>query len=782
MGWMVGSPSVVTVELPQQALRGCYAASMLKLVSLGSAAVFAVGVSLGAQDQVRGHLLTFQDNGAWSWFEDERAVVDRFTNKILVGSCADDSGLGGAARGGDIDVACFDLATGRFSSFELRDRLQGDDHNSPALLVRPDGRYLAMYGMHGGSGTAPLLSRWRVSVNPGDASVWATEQSFQHTRAMSYSNLHHLPDAFGGRGVTYNFVRATNFDPNVMVSNDLGQTWTGTGKLLTEGGTGDRPYLKYSSDGSTKVHVLATERHPRDYENSVYHGYVEDGRLHDSFGNVLDVDITDGTAPRPNQLTPVFTTRTVFNGTAMRRGWTVDLEVHDDGSVRALFIARALDVDTDHRLFEGRFDGTAWTVHEICAMGAYLYQRENDYTGLGALHPQDPNRLFVSTKIDPRNGNALGHYEIFDGVTADGGQSWSWTPVTEDSTVDNLRPIMPEWAGDRVALLWFRGRYNTYTDFDCAVVGIVDAPELRIGTMTYHDASPANTTLPNGFPVTTTGPSTAQGANEGLWHRRSGFGNGGEVWTSSEGGNEDVPEVRTRVAAAAGSYDVFLLFWSNPNEDWLIRAGLETGELRSFERLSTEQAAASDFTHAVTLSGSTVRLYKAYLGRVKLASSGSVDVFVDDWTGIQSGFSRTWYDGIGLAPVRVPAGVDEVGRGCGAPPVLAVQGSAVLGGPGLDLSITTALPMAAGFAVYGVGDLQPVDLSSVGFRGCTIYPAILGALSLGAVSGSGSTASVNVPVPGNTSLLGATANFQGAVAGVSGSLGLTSAWVARLGG
>ena len=92
------------------------------------------------------------------------------------------------------------------------------------------------------------------------------------------------------------------------------------------------------------------------------------------------------------------------------------------------------------------------------------------------------------------------------------------------------------------------------------------------------------------------------------------------------------------------------------------------------------------------------------------------------------------------------------------------------------------MPAAAGFAVYGVGDLRPVDLSPVGFRGCTIYPSILGALSLGAVSGSGSTASVNVPIPGNTSLLGATANFQGAVAGVSGSLGLTSAWVARLGG
>ena len=76
---------------------------------------------------------------------------------------------------------------------------------------------------------------------------------------MSYSNLHYLPDAAAGHGVLYNFVRATNFDPNVMASGDLGETFTGTGKVLTEGGKGDRPLVvSYTTSPPADV-IFATD-------------------------------------------------------------------------------------------------------------------------------------------------------------------------------------------------------------------------------------------------------------------------------------------------------------------------------------------------------------------------------------------------------------------------------------------------------------------------------------------------------------------------------------------
>jgi hypothetical protein len=48
-----------------------------------------------------------------------------------------------------------------------------------------------------------------------------------------------------------------------------------------------------------------------------------------------------------------------------------------------------------------------------------------------------------------------------------------WTAVTANSTADNLRPIVPIWDADHTALLWLRGTYTTYHDYDLDVVGII---------------------------------------------------------------------------------------------------------------------------------------------------------------------------------------------------------------------------------------------------------------------------------------------------------------------
>jgi hypothetical protein len=50
--------------------------------------------------------------------------------------------------------------------------------------------------------------------------------------------------------------------------------------------------------------------------------------------------------------------------------------------------------------------------------------------------------------------------------------------VTRDSTADNLRPIVPIWraANDRTILLWLRGTYRKYTDYDLDVVGLLPSP------------------------------------------------------------------------------------------------------------------------------------------------------------------------------------------------------------------------------------------------------------------------------------------------------------------
>jgi hypothetical protein len=45
-----------------------------------------------ANNDVAGTLIQFNDNGAWSWFEDERAIVDAAAGKILVSSVGNSAG------------------------------------------------------------------------------------------------------------------------------------------------------------------------------------------------------------------------------------------------------------------------------------------------------------------------------------------------------------------------------------------------------------------------------------------------------------------------------------------------------------------------------------------------------------------------------------------------------------------------------------------------------------------------------------------------------------------
>src|SRR5262245_25749678 len=116
----------------------CAAAAALAVALLGCES--GEGLSPVA-DTVNGDLLVLKRNGGWCWFMDPRAVVD--DGRIVVGTTAGTTGDGSLA--GDIDVTSFDLITRTSQTFTLHEELQSDDHDSPSLLVLPDGRYLAMY-------------------------------------------------------------------------------------------------------------------------------------------------------------------------------------------------------------------------------------------------------------------------------------------------------------------------------------------------------------------------------------------------------------------------------------------------------------------------------------------------------------------------------------------------------------------------------------------------------------------------------------------------------------
>jgi hypothetical protein len=447
------------------------------LLTLVICALTAPG-SVRAANDVAGKLITLNDNGGWCWFQDERAIVDTTANKLILSSVANASGTGGAARGGDIEVASLDLTNNGVTRFTLHDNLQADDHDSAALLRLSDGRYVASYSRH----NSDSLTRIRISTNPGDISSWSPEITVTREGGATYSNLYSL-SAEGGK--LYDISRTLDLDAHVMTSTDGGQDWSLAGRLLNwplpstdpkyTGVDGSRPYVRYTSNGVDEIAFITTEDHPRAYDNSIYFGVIKNGKVYGSDGTVIDDNLFDEAAKKPNEYTQVWSTDTSPLGFA----WTTDLELDSQNNPYALFTARANNTDaTDHRFLYARFDGSQWNVHEIAKAGGFLYSSENDYTGLGALDPSNPDRLFISTKIDPRTNVAMPHYEIFQGLTADGGANWQWSPITFNSTVDNIRPIVPKWDADHTALLWMRGTYSSFTNYNLDIVGLTSFTPL----------------------------------------------------------------------------------------------------------------------------------------------------------------------------------------------------------------------------------------------------------------------------------------------------------------
>jgi hypothetical protein len=127
----------------------------------------------------------------------------------------------------------------------------------------------------------------------------------------------------------------------------------------------------------------------------------------------------------------------------------------------------------DIRYRYARWDGASWKDFPLAFGGSRLYSGEDDYSGLASIDPADVNVVYLSTNADPVSGKPListadskRHYELFRATTADGGQSWQFTPITRNSTLDNLRPLVPPPSADgRRALLWLRGVYRAYTDY-----------------------------------------------------------------------------------------------------------------------------------------------------------------------------------------------------------------------------------------------------------------------------------------------------------------------------
>ena len=421
---------------------------------------------------VRGRFQELNDNGAWSWFMDERVIVDR--DQLIVssvranGTFRDTNNTGW----GNVELAVLNLKTGAKRVVILHEKLEQDDHDNPGLLVLPNGRYLAAYSRHN---VEPRFY-CRVSTLPHDPFEWGPIREFGSPGAkgrwggdnFTYGNPIRLSKE---PGRVYLFHRGVGQDPNYLFSDDEGRSWTYGGKLYV-GLDGYSPYTKYAFDGRDTIHFVATEDHPRNYDNSLYHAFIREKKVFASDGTLIAPLATSSNTPiRAASLTRI------YQGGPSNVAWMTAIHLDPQERPVVLFTVQVDGAGLprgqggmDHRFHYARWDGTRWLEHEIAFAGKRLYPGEDDYTGLGAIDPQNTSIVFISTDADPITGQPLisaadhqRHHELFRGATADGGRTWKWIPITANSTTDNLRPLVPIWPGGTTALVWMRGTYKTIT-------------------------------------------------------------------------------------------------------------------------------------------------------------------------------------------------------------------------------------------------------------------------------------------------------------------------------
>jgi BNR repeat-containing family member/FG-GAP-like repeat len=416
----------------------------------------AAAATLAATPTTPGGTTTLLDSGAWSWFEDERVVIDAAGRRLYA------SAVEAWPTAGNVVLAQVDMASGARRNLSLGVG-ELDDHNSAAIWEAPNREVLTAWSRHSAD---PIIRTHRRRT---DGSWLRLPPVVDSWPFVTYNNLYSALAA-DGLPVLYDFYRGSRIDPQAMASLDAGRTWSRLGAVLRDptDSTGQRPYVRYASRGD-RIDLIATETHPRNSRTSVYHGFIRDGILHTSDGRSLG---------RVGTGVPVTSLTLVATPGVAEAAWTVDVN-YDPATGRPIAAYSTTLSPTDHRYHVARWTGTAWDAREVAFAGRGLYPAEYHYTGLVALDPRDGGHVVISTDADPVTGRSLvsgtdgrRHWELFDGRRQADGR-YAWTPLTANSRLDNIRPVMAGGPGPSSALAWMRGTYTTYSSYAMAVVGVV---------------------------------------------------------------------------------------------------------------------------------------------------------------------------------------------------------------------------------------------------------------------------------------------------------------------
>lgn len=397
--------------------------------------------------------------GAWTFFNDPRAI--KVGADIWASAVSQQMGRTVVGKVGTEPIT-------------LSSAFERDDHNNAALLRRSsDGRIIEHHSRHGTDNN----HYQRISTNPDDLSTWGAETNISAmlggVTEVTYAQLVELTSGI------YLFLRCVSgalayYTWHYSVSVDGGATWAAAQQLFAE--DNQRSYTVIGKTGANRVDAICNNGHPDEFTgNSTYHVYF-DGTWHKSDGTTFVPPIIPSSGLNSGG-------SRVWDGTGGVESW-----VWSVGGIApnpCVAFATFPNRVNDHRYRYARWNGSAWVGGEVATAGGTLYDvvsgvdgssgavHQDHYSGGINIDPDNPDVIYCSRPIKEDGtigvggpiGADRGVFQLFRGVTTDGGVTWSLTQLTFGAE-DCFRPYKVAGSG---MLTYVAGRYVKFTNYQTRI-------------------------------------------------------------------------------------------------------------------------------------------------------------------------------------------------------------------------------------------------------------------------------------------------------------------------